>query len=303
MRDVRHFVPDQAWPPFPFALLCPHASHPPHRVVGRRLIDYLHGVRTTAGEPASSSLSRSSSLPKGATHNLALSQFSPSDRLRHMHTLLTLPSTPATSDGITRRGAGLRLQSEEFPHLIDMTPLHDQEYNKQWLKRWGSSKSFLAISTQDLDGIRAHFGEGLAFYFAFLLYYFQALAPLAAIGGCFYLAGAPYHPLYSLALVGWACMFVESWRIKERKLAVRWGCLGCGDVESRRVGFKAKRREMDKVTGEEKEVFEWWRRELRVACSVPAVAFFASLLAAVLTTMFVTEVSAARHPPRQTIPQ
>lgn len=211
-----------------------------------------------------------------------------------MYTLLTLPSTPVTSDGITRRGAGLRIKSTEFPHLVDMTPLHDPAYNKAWLQRWSSSKSVLAINVTDLDGIRTHFGEHIAFYFGFLLYYFQSLASVAAIGGAFWIMRAPYHPLYSLALVLWACFFVESWRIKERKLAVRWGCLGCGDVESRRIGFKAHRRELDKVTGEETEVFEWWRRELRVACSIPAVAFFASLLAGVLTTMFVTEVFVAR---------
>ncbi|CAO1627089.1 unnamed protein product [Jaminaea pallidilutea] len=263
--------------------------------IGREegLIDYLHGVRKPF-EPASSSLQRSSSLPKGSTHNLATSQFSPADRLRHMYTLLTLPAHPVTSEGITRRGAGLRVKSEEFPHLVDMTPLHDVSYNTAWLKRWGSKSSIFSINVTDLDGIQAHFGEHIAFYFGFLLYYLQSLAPVAAVGGLFWIAGAPYHPLYSLALVGWACTFVESWRIKERKLAVRWGTLGCGAVESRRLGFQAHRKEVDKVTGEEVEVFEWWRRELRVAFSIPAVAFFASVLALVLTTMFVVEVFVAR---------
>ncbi|CAO1617116.1 unnamed protein product [Parajaminaea phylloscopi] len=263
--------------------------------IGREegLIDYLHGVRTDC-EPAASSLGRSSSLPKGSTHSLAQSQFSSADRIRHLYTLLTLPAKPVTSDGITRRGAGLRVKSDEFPHLIDMTPLHDPAYNRAWLKRWGSSQSFLAISVRDLDGIRSHFGEHIAFYFGFLLYYFQSLAPVAAVGGLFWVAGAPYHPLYSLALVFWACVFVESWRIKERKLAVRWGTLNCGSVESRRLGFKANRVESDKVTGEDVEVFEWWRKELRIACSIPAVLFFAALLASVLTTMFVVEVFVAR---------
>lgn len=254
------------------------------------LIDYLHGVRTPF-EPASSSLGRTSSLGKGGAHSLAMSQFSPADRVRHIYTLLTLPATPATSDGITRRGAGLTVRSEEFPHLVDISPLHDEEYNSAWLKKWGSSNSVLSISISDLDDIRRHFGEQIAFYFGFLLYYFQSLASAAAIGGAFWLTGSPYHPLYSLALVCWACFFVESWRIKERKLAVRWGTLGCGEVDTRRLGFKAFKKETDKVTGEEVEVFEWWRRELRVAGSVPAIIFFAGLLGLTLTTMFIVEVS------------
>lgn len=244
----------------------------------------------TPFEPASSSIARTSSLPKGSTHSLATSQFTASDRLRHIYTLLTLPAAPVTSEGITRRGAGLRIRSEDYPHLIDILPLHDPSYNRAWLKRWSSLGSFLSINFHDLDEIRRHFGHHVAFYFGFLLYYFQSLASVAAIGGAFWLTGMPYHPLYSVALVLWACIFTESWRIRERKLAVRWGTLGCGDVESRRLGFKPNRVEVDKVTGEEAEIFEWWRRELRVAGNIPAVLFFAALLGLTLTTMFVTEV-------------
>lgn len=268
------------------------------------LIDYLHGVRTPF-EPASASIARTSSLPKGSTHNLATSQFAPSDRLRHIYTLLTLPAAPVTSEGITRRGAGVRIRSEEYPHLVDITPLHDPQYNRAWLKRWSSWSSFLAINFHDLDEIRRHFGHHVAFYFGFLLYYFQSLASVAAIGGSFWLAGMPYHPIYSVALVLWACIFVESWRIRERKLAVRWGTLGCGGVESRRLGFKPRRVEVDKVTGEEAEIFEWWRRELRMAGNIPAVLFFAALLGLTLTTMFVTEVFVSRlydGPGKQLVP-
>lgn len=186
------------------------------------------------------------------------------------------------------------MRSEEYPHLVDITPLHDPSYNRAWLKRWSSWSSFLAINFHDLDDIRRHFGHHVAFYFGFLLYYFQSLASVAAIGGTFWLAGMPYHPIYSVALVLWACLFVESWRIRERKLAVRWGTLGCGDVESRRLGFKPHRVEVDKVTGEEAEIFEWWRRELRIAGNIPAVLFFAALLGLTLTTMFVVEVFVTR---------
>lgn len=267
------------------------------------LIDYLHGVRTRF-EPSSSSMGRSSSLPKGSTHSLAVSQFSSAERLRHMYTLLTLPATPATSDGITRQGAGLRLKSEEFPHLVDMTPLHDTGFNRSWLKRW-TGKPLPSVDLTELDEVRQHFGEHIAFYFGFLVFYFQSLAPAAAIGAIFWLAGTPYHPVYSILLVTWACVFTESWRVKEKKLAVRWGTLGCGEVETRRLGFSPVRKEVDKATGEEVEVFEWWRRELRVAGSIPAIIFFAALLGLTLTTMFIVEVFVARlydGPGKQLVP-
>lgn len=141
-----------------------------------------------------------------------------------------------------------------------------------------------------LDAVRSHFGEHIALYFGFLNFYFQSLSSIAAIGLAFWFAGAPFHPIYSLLLVAWSCVFVELWRMRERKLAVRWGTLGVGQVDDRRKSFKPVSVRRDPVTGEDDEVFEWWRRELRIVTSVPVMLFFAAVLGATMTTMFATEV-------------
>lgn len=244
------------------------------------LHDYLHGVKSTVEPEGVNSLSRSSSLSKSGIHSQA-EQFSPADRVRFVYDLLTRPKP---------QGAHLLIGSKDFPHLKDMTPVHNPDYNHDWLKRWSNVKSGLQISIKELDSIRSHFGEHIALYYGFLNFYFQSLASIAAAGFAFWAAGAPFHPVYSLLLVGWSCVFVELWRMKERKLAVRWGTSGVGHVDARRNEFKPRVVRKDPATGEDQEVFEWWRRELRIACSIPVMLFFAALLGATMTTMFATEV-------------
>jgi anoctamin-10 len=138
--------------------------------------------------------------------------------------------------------------------------------------------------------MREHFGEHVALYFGFLNFYFQSLFSIAVVGTAFWAAGAPFHPIYSLILVSWSCIFVELWRMKERKFAVRWGTAGVSNVDARRNEFKPRYIRKDPATGEDEEVFEWWNRELRIACCIPVMVFFAALLVGVLTTMFVVEV-------------
>lgn len=82
--------------------------------------------------------------------------------------------------------------------------------------------------------------------------------------------------------------------MKERKFAVRWGTVGVSNVDARRKEFKPRIVRKDPATGEDEEVFEWWRREIRIALSIPVMIFFAALLGAVLTTMFAVEVFASQ---------
>lgn len=266
-----------------------------HRLARQEaLSDYLHGVLSLQPPPP-----RSSSLhgaePKG---NLPL-HLTPASRLRLVDSLLTLPNLAsyavkdASGKNQVPSGVGLRVGSSEFPHLIDMSAIHDPVYNSSWMKRWAHispAKILTGVGLEDLDSIREHFGEDVALYFGFLNSYFQALAPAALLGGSFWLLGRNFSPVYSFGLVIWSCLFVELWRMKERKLAVRWGTLGVSTVDRRRHDFVPRITRVDPATEEPEEVFEWWRRELRVVLSLPVVAFFASVLAATMTLMFVVEI-------------
>ncbi|CDS01550.1 related to IST2-Plasma membrane protein that may be involved in osmotolerance [Sporisorium scitamineum] len=264
-----------------------------HRLARQEaLSDYLHGVLSIQPPPP-----RSSSL-QGPNQSLSL-HLTPASRLRLVDSLLTLPNLAshtvrdAGGESQVPSGAGLRPALPEFPHLVDMSAIHDPVYNSAWVKRWSHTsptKAFYGVGLQDLDSIREHFGEDVALYFGFLNCYFQALAPAALLGLSFWLLGKPFSLIYSLGLVTWSCLFVELWRMKERKLAVRWGTLGVSQVDRRRHDFIPRTTRIDPATEEPEEVFEWWRRELRVILSLPTVAFFASVLAATMTLMFVVEI-------------
>ncbi|PWN51017.1 DUF590-domain-containing protein [Violaceomyces palustris] len=281
----------------PLAVLNQFAAH-------ERLNDHLHGVFSP-----NPSLEDSSPSVKGKEQQQPpLETFTPATRIRYVHALLTSPPVktaggggeagekgdPGSQPSSVPGGAGLVIKSSEFPHLVDMTPLHDPAYNSAWLKNWAKVSSprnvLFGIGASDLDSIKDHFGEEIALYFGYLNFYFQALGLVALWGLGFWMAGKPYSVTYSIGLVIWNCVLVEGWRVKEKKLAVRWGTLGVDGVETRRNEFVPRTTRLDPVTGEEEEVFEWWRRELRMLVSLPVMALFASLLAMTMTLTFTIEV-------------
>jgi anoctamin-10 len=81
--------------------------------------------------------------------------------------------------------------------------------------------------------------------------------------------------IYSTLLFVWSVVFVEWWRLQERILSVRWCTRGSFRVEKRRA---------DHITG-----LPWWRKEARKMASIPVILLFASVLAVVLTGIFVLE--------------
>lgn len=126
-------------------------------------------------------------------------------------------------------------------------------------------------------GIRSssQFGEGVALYFAFLASYTHTLLFIALIGLVAHYFGHAYSITYSSLLFLWSVVFVEYWRIRERLYAVSWGCLGSVRVENHRPNYT--------------EGHLWWKRELKILLSVPVIALFASLLALLLTAIFIFE--------------
>jgi hypothetical protein len=122
----------------------------------------------------------------------------------------------------------------------------------------------------------------------------KSLAFLSVIGILFYFFGTPYSPFYSILLLLWSTIFVEYWRVCERKIAVRWGSRGAFRVEKRRYEFN-----QEDLSG------EWWKNELqrflRITASVPVIFVFVLMLTAILTGLFVFEafVTQLYHGPGQ----
>ncbi|KAM0748366.1 DUF590-domain-containing protein [Meredithblackwellia eburnea MCA 4105] len=247
-----------------------------------RMSDWLNGVTSTSASPRT-------------PRDFAASPISSSERLRLVYSILTSPrtgsNTSITSSSVVGSTAGLSpLPSpSSFPRVRQIFPLHDPKFNKKWLDEWSSRSHVLTIPRTELTALKDQFGETVALYFAFLRYYFFSLTFPAGIGLLFWWAGLSYHSLYALGTVLWSTTFVESWRLKERELAVDWGTHGVHNVEVQRPTFVGDCQKVDPVTGVQKACFPWYQTLARELASIPILLVFATVLAAMISTIYAIE--------------
>jgi len=90
--------------------------------------------------------------------------------------------------------------------------------------------------------------SGDAFRLPVILHAFPVAPALLGVFAFFYLGA--FSQLYSAALLIWSVVFIEWWRIKERKLCVKWGVKGAANVEMLRAEYVP-------------EGDAWWKRELK----------------------------------------
>jgi hypothetical protein len=141
-----------------------------------------------------------------------------------------------------------------------------------------------ARPAQPLDRIASYFGEGIAFYFAWLEFYNHWLL-LPAIAGALLFMGQLYYgaidiayaPLFSLCVAVWAILFAEAWKRRNAELAQRWGVLGWEDEEVVRPQFRGEWMQ-DARTGEVVRLYPAWKRRVQHAVTIP---LFIALLVAV----------------------
>lgn len=75
------------------------------------------------------------------------------ERLRIVHAMLTQP----TSDG----GAGITPGKGEWTLVESIFPLHDSEFNKEWMKEWSTKWH---VTPEDLRKLRDMYGEKVRIY-------------------------------------------------------------------------------------------------------------------------------------------
>ncbi len=190
--------------------------------------------------------------------------------------------TATLADG----GLGVAPGSSNWDRVESVMVLHDHEFNEAWIRAWTTrqlgfvkfDKIREQVSTQFIATLNhpdfVQFGEAVAIYFHFLSFYTKHLLFISAVGIGFYFFAQPYSTIYSSILLLWSITFVEWWRIKQRQLSVRWGTKGSFRVEKRRAQYVP---------------LPWWRKDLRALASLPVILFFASVLAVLLTGIFVFE--------------
>ena len=215
--------------------------------------------------------------------------FKPAERVRYTHKRITAPYRASSAE----RGAGITARCAEFPHVMDMMPLHDSSFNQAWIKTWSHvslASIVYGIDQSEIDKLRDHFGVHIAMYFAFLNAYAKSLVPMAVTGFIFWLSGLANHHMYACLVVLWAIAFVEYWHIRERMLAVRWGMTGVSSVSERNSHFTPRTKSLSPITGMEEEVFENWRRDVRFLLCVPVTILFLVFLVSTMAAIFLFQV-------------
>ncbi|KAF9185624.1 hypothetical protein BGZ50_002979 [Haplosporangium sp. Z 11] len=242
------------------------------REVARNSIhDWLTGVKV-AGTFETEQLLESS---KDRGHSL--DNLSDSVRLRLIHELII---------GLPREG-GAGIYPDENEYVESILPLHDPGFNKSWLKSWSTK---WVVSQRDFSRVQDHFGEKVAYYFQFLEFYFFWLIFPSVLGILVHFIGSSFSVIYSTSIILWAVVFIESWKRRERELALWWGVSNIRRSEAVRFTFKGDEIVTDPVTGEVVAHFSPWKRWARKLASLPVIFAGALALSVLVTLMFGVEV-------------
>lgn len=111
--------------------------------------------------------------------------------------------------------------------------------------------------------------------------------PLSALSVFFYFFSTGFSPIYGACLVLYGLLFTATWRVQQRKLAIRWGTAGCEAVAvtALRPQFTATSDRVEAATDRKLSV----KRDFKMASSVPVIALCGLVLGAVMTGIFILE--------------
>ncbi|KAJ5594668.1 uncharacterized protein N7459_000876 [Penicillium hispanicum] len=222
----------------------------------------------------------------GITHNLPVGDENmtadaetPSEELRSVYHVISWPKELG--------GAGITPNHGKWKHVTASFPLHDQSACSELLRQW-SRKTVL--TTQDLDTIRALFGEKVAFYYAFIHCYSLFLITPAVLGIICWMYGGPYSIIYGSVLCAWCVVFVEYWKIREKDLSLRWGVKGVGRLKVTRAQYYGEKEVKDPISGHVTRVFPGWKQFIRQLLLVPFASVATVALGSLIVVTFASEV-------------
>jgi anoctamin-10 len=182
-------------------------------------------------------------------------------------------------------GAGITPEFPPWENVKAIFPLHNQGANRALLAHL-STRVFLEPT--DLDRIRDLWGAKVAFYFAFIQFYFRSLA-FPCIAGILAWAFLPkYSLVFALSIGVWCTVFLEYWKIKQTDLAIRWNVRGVGDLKVNRPQFRYDQEIIDSA-GRVRHVFPRWKRIVRQLVVIPFVLVSTLLLGVLIAFVFAIE--------------
>ncbi|KAK6004902.1 hypothetical protein QM012_007681 [Aureobasidium pullulans] len=183
-------------------------------------------------------------------------------------------------------GAGVTANFGRWKHVTASFAPHSWTANKKLLKRLSAK---IILEADDLDQIKALFGEKVAFYYAFIQAYSLFLIVPASCGTMFWLLSKPYSIAFGAVVCIWSITFVEWWKRQELDLGIRWGVKGVHALKVNRVQYTWEKEETDLITGEVKKIFPTHKRLARQLLFLPFAAFSSFALSSVLVVTFLAE--------------
>jgi len=158
-------------------------------------------------------------------------------------------------------------------------PAKQQHFHENWIKSFHPKK----LMWCPLEDIRAYFGEPVAFYFGFLIFYLKWLVWPAGVGLIFFVwqmaegkiavAGIPFCGLF---MIFWCVAFVDFWARQEARYCQQWGMTKFEDKAVARPQFDGEWVH-DDVTGLWAEDYSFVARGCKQSVVYSFVVVFMSL--------------------------
>ena len=155
-------------------------------------------------------------------------------------------------------------------------PLHEPENLKLLSRQWyGGYCNMISIHKQPLDNIRDYFGDGLAYYFAFLHTLTMFLIFPSIIGLIHHWYGPTgfhSHLFFCVLHLLWAFSFSEYWKRQSNELSYEWGTnVLTGGNAAPRANYRGEL-VIDSVTGQLEPYYPRWKTLVKLyLVSVPIV--------------------------------
>ncbi|KAF4322324.1 hypothetical protein BBO99_00003981 [Phytophthora kernoviae] len=196
----------------------------------------------------------------------------------------------------------------DHPNVRSIFPVHDPATNRYLLKTFIRTQKLEFLSENFLQKVRAHFGEKVGYYFAFMDFYNKALVPIALLGvllAC--LRGVMGTPMYMRVLVVWAVLisvvwsywFLKAWSRRNSELNSMWANnLETNAIMYRNPKFRGEAF-MNPVTGLPDQYYASWKRYPKYVAVVIFMLVQISIMMFVIAIWITAfEVLKVRYPDR-----
>ncbi|KAL3656346.1 hypothetical protein V7S43_018837 [Phytophthora oleae] len=198
--------------------------------------------------------------------------------------------------------------TEDHPNVRSIFPVHDPATNRYLLKTFIGTQKLEFLSENFLRKVRAHFGEKVGYYFAFMDFYNKALVPIALLGvllTC--LRGVMGTPMYMRVLVGWAVLisvvwsygFLKAWSRRNNELNHMWA----NNIDTNTIVYRNPKFRGDAfvnpVTGLPDQYYPSWKRYPKYLAVVTFMVVQISIMMFVIAIWITAfEVLKVRYPDR-----